>query len=513
MHYYDIETKLWTNKTTQTNFVPQLTMATLLMRDSNTLVLYGGFDGSNWNTNFFEYNIKENRWLIVPSVPDNDFDSAATAGTIQTLTDSYVLLGGCSTRSLTFNSYGAFLNRILFQKKSITSEHSVRCFRSDKILKSQKSAVVAQSETYFKWLETTQPDDADLVFIFTPEEEESEVLTEREKLPCCAHKLILQRFPELKKMIMVAELRKLGLDVNSSNLDSYELNHGDLTYIRINYMPEVKHLKRAFIRVLQYIYSGMFDASDLKSEHFKDIFQMAVHFKITLLVQSLLREPSLSSFLSHNFKTLEKELPSFLKISPNEDVEDIDEFRSMLSNDPNSVPDVKQGLVRILAPDHTYNPPIYRSINVHKMILCISSKYFAATFNSQFFEAQKRILIMDSISIQSLVVVMSFIYCPSYPLDLNSGNAVEIYVLSHLLELSLLQDKARATIKQFEFDEYTALHILEIANEFGDAVLQDYCFFLLARNYDDILQRDPQIFDELTPEQRVNIYKKHLIKK
>lgn len=500
--------------------VPPLAMASLLSIPfkKDSLSLQGGWDGTKWNSAIFEFNESKSSWTVWT---EENFDGVAY-NSVSTLMDSYIVLGG--TKSTAFNSAKDTVkqwNNKSSKTMTMTTEHTVKAFRMNRGVNLNENPMAELGRAYFQWFQEQHAEDSDVIFTLPlGEEEENNSLTADEHSNIIyAHKIMVERSQVLKRMIVVAEMKKYQLtedNIDDDFVQKYKLNHGDPVTIRITYFPKVKHTRTAFMSVLQYLYSGFLDARNLsgKKNVFADIYQLAIQLKIPLLVSALSDSSHVpyEVFKSNHLKKyVDQVSQEFLKIQEEEpNIDDIESYRESLSINASACPPAC--LAKFVAPDFSHDPPKYKSILAHKGILKIRSPYLETLFNSSFMEAQHGVVIFEHVSIQSIFIVLKYIY--SFTLnDIDASNCVEVYLTSHQFEIMDLHDKARSIIKEQELDEHTALQVLHLSESLHDKYLKDYCIFMLAKNYDEILKRDPTFFHDLTSENRSQIYKIHLTHK
>ncbi|KAG2374463.1 hypothetical protein C9374_010747 [Naegleria lovaniensis] len=495
--------------------VPPLTMASLLTvpLKKDSLCLQGGWDGHKWNSAIFEFNESNLSWSVWN---EENFDGIAY-GSVSTHLDSYVMLGG--VKSSSFHSAQDIMKHLNKSSKIMANndqQHPVKILRFNKGLKLDEHPMDHLGRSYLKWFNEQDALDADVIFTLPLEEEQGSAMDNSNLI--YAHKTMLERSPVLKRMIVVAEMKKYQIvedNVDDQYVQNYKLHHGDPVTVRITYFPKVTQAHAALRSVLQYLYSGFIEVRHLSGDAFSDIYRLAIHLKIPLLASAFSESNNIpfDVFFSHNSKGYWDQISNeFLKIQEEPTIDDIEVYRETLSSDMSDSESPPSCLAKFIAPDLSHHPPIFKSILAHKGLLKTRSSYLQALFNSNFLEAQHGIVVFDHVSIQSIFIILKYIYSLTLS-SLDASNCVEVYLASHQFDILDLQDKARAIIKEQELDEHTALQNLHISESLNDKFLKDYCIFMFAKNYDEILKREPTFFHDMTSEIRSQIYRIHLANK
>jgi len=488
---------------------PALSYATsCATENSSSYLFYGGWTGNGWSSSLYELDFEKKKWGLPSTEPNQEFDLNSKFSTITQLSDTNILLGGTS-QPIQFTSIGNVVQRFL--KKEFPLGWTVKTIRSETSntqLENATRSVSKLAQDYLNWCKNSTEADCDVIVTI------SSSVGNHEDINLYCHKFILHRSSVLKRLIALAELKKQREDTlfmveslkDNDYLGKYQLKHGDQVSITINHVANVANMHNSFPCIVQYLYSGCFFADVSDSQLFNDIFTLASYFRIELLASSLINKGlSLELFQKHNHKcVIESITEGFLRLE-DEIIEDIEEYKNTMGE----LPPLPSGFVKIVAPDYQDEFPIFKSILVHKGLISARASYFKSLFGFNFMESLHGIVIFDSISIHAMYEVVYYLYTSSYT-KIQMSHVVEIYMLSHQMELDDLQHKARNMIREHDFDEHTAINVLGLSESLHDKVLKDFCLFSLAKRYDQIQKHEPSLFNQLTTENRVELSRLHL---
>ena len=484
LYCYNIATKVFVKiNTNNSPLVPSLTMATLTT-NGNNLLLFGGWNGAEWNCDMFEMDTKKSNWKI-STRRHTTFDSLVPFSSVAPVSGNMIVTGGVSTK-VPFISFRDTFVRFVLCKEPLCQQR-IPIYRALIQMVKEEETEFDQSLFYLRWYLNGPPEDCDVTILVDTEDDNQDKYY--------AHKIMMGRSTVLKRKIA---LQELGVsEISDEEISSHSMKHGEPVVIVMDRLENVTNMKVVFPRVMEYIYSGSFDAHKLSHQDFTEIYHLACYLDIPLLREALgsstlqanhIHQYSLSRYLTEAMKT-------FLIIS-DEIIED-----SNLA----TCETVPNGMVKLIAPI-TLESSQYKSVLVHKGILTTRSRYFESVFKMNFVETTTHTMIIEQNTIESVISILNYIYTSSV-IGVDMTNAVEIYMSSYQFELSALHSKAKSVIREQEVDYRTAAQLAEICESIGDVTMKDYCKYILAKHFDEIVKKDASVLDGLSKELRMDIQK------
>ncbi|KAL9647874.1 hypothetical protein ABK040_008147 [Willaertia magna] len=537
---------------------------------SNTVRLYGGFDGKDWSTSLYEYNIQTRIWTTHILKKNKTFDGkAAFSSCCDFVSQHLIMTGGC--KGSTFKIHDQVTHAI--KQKTDPPKHStVRLLQKHLKLSSSLSNRKKLSKVYSDWFLTQNENDSDVIFRFFERNVNNEI---KEKKIIACHKLVLENNPVLSKLVSVEEYKaklKEKVDNNTHVINSIVdyLNDEKITDVDIiqgrKIIIDIQTIRgfenvtyNSLFSAIHFLYSLSFNTHYCKEDKdAKDLFDIAFKLRMNVLCELLCNCVNLSRLREENISTkMSGLIPKFLQISEvteeeQEFLQTREDYEMFECKDENYVNTT--GLVRLIAPDlnsrlgikeeeieedkfkeeeqlinidnnnipvdlnqvediieqldkkinhleikesetkentklKKKNNYIWKSIIAHKGILINQSEYFKSMFELDFSESKRNEIRINEISIQSLEVILSWMYTNYLP-TLSVNNAMEIYIAVNQFCLNDLKDWVRTFIEK-HIDEENVCTVLDIAEMMGDNALRSNCIFYIARNYDYVEAKDP----------------------
>lgn len=496
--------------------IPRLTMSTLYTNGSD-LLLFGGWDGHEWNTTLFEADSKKMRWQIATRDFDSTFDEFVPFCSATPIAGKLMLLGGIPNQ-IPFNSFRDTFLRFVCCKEPLEGEDSSLKAPSFRTLHQKRAKDdTSLCQFYLEWYKTGAPEECDVTILINSLDDSGE------QDNFYGHKLMLSRSPVLRKRILALDMLDSPQNESTQCIISDHLNfsgsimkHGHPVAILLDDLPiqSMNNLRTSFTCIMQYLYAGSFETNHLTTHDFEDIYLLACYLDLPLLKKALcaavftfsdMKEHGLLSYLTQTMKT-------FL-IMEDEVIENVETHIQNLDQTP-----VPIGMVRLVAPISLDSSDMsYRSVLVHKYILTQRSKYFRSVFDVNFLESTSRVMIFEQNTIRSILAILNYMYTEDLTsVDMDQNNAVEIYMSSFQFELEELHEYSKNVIReQQNVDVHTMIQLLEICENIDDKLMKGFCKFHIAKHYDEIMKTDPSMLDKLSKETRFDIQKQYcnLIKK
>ncbi|KAG2388180.1 hypothetical protein C9374_001030 [Naegleria lovaniensis] len=492
--------------------IPRLTMSSLYS-NGGALLLFGGWNGSEWNTTLFEADSKNLRWQIATRNFDSIFDTFTPFCSATSIAGKLMLLGGIPNQ-IPFVSFQDTLLRFVCCKEPLEArDNSALIAPSFRTLHQKRTKDdLDLCRFYLEWYNTGAPEECDVTILINQLDENAE----QEKF--YGHKLMLARSSVLKKKIFALDMfeqheTERAQDIMNDFLNSSEasLKHGHPVAILLDDLPiqNITNLRTSFKCIMQYLYSGMFETKYLTTSDFEDIYILACYLELPLLKKALCADVfTFSDMNSHCLLVyLAQTMKTFLTLE-DEVIENINDYVQH-KIDQNPVP---IGMVRLVAPTSLdLDVASYRSVLVHKWILTKRSKYFHSVFEMNFLESKTRVMIFEQNTIRSVLTILNYIYTLYLSsVDMDQSNAVEIYMSSFQFELGELHEYSKNVIReQQNVDIPTMIQLLEICDVVDDKLMKGFCKFNIAKHYDEIMKTDPSMLDKFDRDVRLDIQKQY----
>jgi hypothetical protein len=349
----DLTTNSWTQIVTM-GPSPSITHASnqmLIPQSSDSLMMYGGFDGKSWSDTLFEYSITEQKWKIIcesSSTEDNKINTERLSNLAFPLCNLHknnlVVTGGIQLQQqFKINNYKSILSAMAAEYQSINysevyKQPSLYYLRYQPYMDTafESSLGLSLVEANSKWFTSQQEDGCDIVFEFLDEMEQPEHddVTDKYKnqdidakiqpdeegiyrLYC--HKLIIQQSPKLAAIIAKNDFRHL---LGTYSSDSMEFSSEEFQELQQQQQSNVvtihtfkekglEHVNfRVFYKLIHYLYTGtlVIDKFLRSKSNLTKLLQLAKFLQLNLLVEMLSGSVSVSTLRRENLFIRLKEL-------------------------------------------------------------------------------------------------------------------------------------------------------------------------------------------------------------